>query len=300
MQIAAGDLNYQVHWTQCMNPDCACQDVTFAFVECEPAGHPVPGGQVFRAIVDLPTGIEVDPPSREEPAASTVAGFLEEGREGLFSEILQAMEEGRARQKRIRECVIPLEELEEGFLVSYSRIALGEDPVSLGGTGEFSNFDVACEGRVFYADDLYCPKPDCQCGEITLVFLGQTFDKQGQAVIGNVFDAVVTLKGGVRIEKVHAADLGGKEVALRVVRALLDDGSHVLEELRERNKTVKEVGRRSLSIASRLPGARALAPQLGTRNAPAPASRRVKVGRNEPCPCGSGKKFKKCCAGSEG
>jgi preprotein translocase subunit SecA len=23
-----------------------------------------------------------------------------------------------------------------------------------------------------------------------------------------------------------------------------------------------------------------------------------KVGRNEPCPCGSGKKFKKCCAGS--
>ena len=25
------------------------------------------------------------------------------------------------------------------------------------------------------------------------------------------------------------------------------------------------------------------------------ANRRVKVGRNEPCPCGSGKKFKKCC-----
>jgi len=23
-----------------------------------------------------------------------------------------------------------------------------------------------------------------------------------------------------------------------------------------------------------------------------------KVGRNEPCPCGSGKKFKKCCLGS--
>ena len=24
-------------------------------------------------------------------------------------------------------------------------------------------------------------------------------------------------------------------------------------------------------------------------------TRRGKVGRNEPCPCGSGKKFKKCC-----
>jgi len=29
------------------------------------------------------------------------------------------------------------------------------------------------------------------------------------------------------------------------------------------------------------------------------ALRAMKVGRNEPCPCGSGKKFKKCCAGRE-
>jgi tetratricopeptide (TPR) repeat protein len=28
---------------------------------------------------------------------------------------------------------------------------------------------------------------------------------------------------------------------------------------------------------------------------PGPTARRVKVGRNGPCPCGSGKKFKKCC-----
>ena len=27
----------------------------------------------------------------------------------------------------------------------------------------------------------------------------------------------------------------------------------------------------------------------------APISREPKVGRNDPCPCGSGKKFKKCC-----
>jgi preprotein translocase subunit SecA len=27
----------------------------------------------------------------------------------------------------------------------------------------------------------------------------------------------------------------------------------------------------------------------------APVSKEPKVGRNDPCPCGSGKKFKKCC-----
>ena len=30
----------------------------------------------------------------------------------------------------------------------------------------------------------------------------------------------------------------------------------------------------------------------------APGMRAAKVGRNAPCPCGSGKKFKKCCGGS--
>lgn len=31
------------------------------------------------------------------------------------------------------------------------------------------------------------------------------------------------------------------------------------------------------------------------RQGPAPIVSSVKVGRNDPCPCGSGKKFKKCC-----
>ncbi|WP_256326241.1 YecA family protein [Sphingomonas sp. NFR15] len=29
---------------------------------------------------------------------------------------------------------------------------------------------------------------------------------------------------------------------------------------------------------------------------PETGARAAKVGRNDPCPCGSGKKFKKCCA----
>ena len=30
-------------------------------------------------------------------------------------------------------------------------------------------------------------------------------------------------------------------------------------------------------------------------NTPKPAKVEKKIGRNEPCPCGSGKKYKKCC-----
>ena len=33
-------------------------------------------------------------------------------------------------------------------------------------------------------------------------------------------------------------------------------------------------------------------------SSPTPATVAPKIGRNDPCPCGSGKKFKKCCAGA--
>jgi uncharacterized protein len=35
-----------------------------------------------------------------------------------------------------------------------------------------------------------------------------------------------------------------------------------------------------------------------TTSRPAPLPRRSKVGRNDPCPCGSGKKYKRCCGGT--
>ena len=38
-------------------------------------------------------------------------------------------------------------------------------------------------------------------------------------------------------------------------------------------------------------------PQVGNRK-PGPQSAKVKIGRNEPCPCGSGKKYKRCCGGA--
>src|SRR5207237_6810776 len=57
-----------------------------------------------------------------------------------------------------------------------------------------------------------------------------------------------------------------------------------------RQKTQIQFGGTGLPL-SELPN---LAARLRGASAPAPVTR-PKVGRNEPCPCGSGKKFKKCC-----
>ncbi len=72
--------------------------------------------------------------------------------------------------------------------------------------------------------------------------------------------------------------------AVKVSRTIGAEGS-VLRE-----KTKVQFGGGGLPL-HQLPALRA-----GLLKAPAPAAVvRQKVGRNEPCPCGSGKKFKKCC-----
>jgi preprotein translocase subunit SecA len=61
-------------------------------------------------------------------------------------------------------------------------------------------------------------------------------------------------------------------------------------DLSERPFASREDGRQRRDLAS--------APALRPRAAAAPAlaaAAKAKVGRNEPCPCGSGKKYKKCC-----
>ena len=63
-----------------------------------------------------------------------------------------------------------------------------------------------------------------------------------------------------------------------------------------------EASRRACAVFSPLPNGRMgriIFQALLDENAPEEKSpARPKVGRNDPCPCGSGKKFKKCCAGT--
>jgi uncharacterized protein len=53
------------------------------------------------------------------------------------------------------------------------------------------------------------------------------------------------------------------------------------------------------AAAAQIPRAILLLKKIATIRASRPAARhlphRTKIGRNDPCPCGSGMKFKRCC-----
>lgn len=83
-----------------------------------------------------------------------------------------------------------------------------------------------------------------------------------------------------------------------------DDGIHMTEKLGDAEKWVSEIEPSLAKIHAYWEDKRGSQPggvvqhdfRLGGQNEVAPVVRGgPKVGRNDPCPCGSGKKFKKCC-----
>ena len=68
-----------------------------------------------------------------------------------------------------------------------------------------------------------------------------------------------------------------------------DDGFEPAEDIDNRlDNAAAEIPRAVLLL-------RKSAKLRATRPSPTPQAQRVKIGRNDPCPCGSGKKYKRCC-----
>jgi uncharacterized protein YecA (UPF0149 family) len=65
-----------------------------------------------------------------------------------------------------------------------------------------------------------------------------------------------------------------------------------LEELAELEDPARNTPRRTELAFATGPRPRA---STGQPSSPQPVRHAGKVGRNDPCPCGSGKKYKKCC-----
>lgn len=76
----------------------------------------------------------------------------------------------------------------------------------------------------------------------------------------------------------------------RILGVPVKDGDHALALLEEKHPLAS--ARSAVTVAEHpLPPE----PLLPTANAPNTSPSRAKIGRNEPCPCGSGKKYKRCC-----
>lgn len=121
--------------------------------------------------------------------------------------------------------------------------------------------------RRFLADELYCLAPGCDCDETVVDFIELLGDDDSRGI------------GGVRLHARDWAEMG------RVVEpAEAELLSTLWGEFRRRHVDRERLWSHREHLRRALAASNAARP-----------SAKARVGRNEPCPCGSGQKYKRCC-----
>jgi hypothetical protein len=117
---------------------------------------------------------------------------------------------------------------------------------------------------MYLAEDSYCLRPGCTCDDVTVEFI-ELSSPGSPKPLG---PARASIR---RLDKFRTGDPQLRDLWAALLQ------QHGSGKLRERFARMRQVARQRL--------------------VPEPVSSSpASVGRNEPCPCGSGKKFKRCCA----
>ena len=172
----------------------------------------------------------------------------------------------------------------EGTLVGYAEIF------------PFANgFPFELGEQVWQIDHQYCIEPDCKCERVLLSFLHLGSETQP------VRDMIKNPPAAFYEYKRHSLEMvkkpAGDQPSLGVLLETLKEQYPEFDStVMKRRQQLRALFVRALSKEYEPPFD---APEAGTdipeADEPAACRTSAKVGRNDPCPCGSGKKFKKCC-----
>jgi hypothetical protein len=233
-----------------------------------PRAKPAP--PAVSVLVDIETG-QVEPAGAGASASAPLVKWL---RQALDAEALADL---RARRARHQQTLLDDAEAEvaktwrdhdwsgwnERTPVPWSMVAGGVEPD-----------EYTVDREAFVAVDLYCIDPECTCRDISVDF--ELLEGEKLDVLGTVF---VDADSG---EVVGTSNKPGKRRALERLWAAFEK-RRPPALLQQRWQQMREIGPQ---ICKLLAQARTV-------------TRDQDVGRNDPCPCGSGKKYKKCCLGRD-
>ncbi len=152
---------------------------------------------------------------------------------------------------------------EPGILVGYAEVFPNE-----------LNLLFSDAGRTILIDDQYCVTPGCHCQAAAVTFV-EILEKE-PAKLGTLFIELPQW----RIESAEPGPLSKDELAglLKVFQNQYIDAKRLLAERRQKTR-------------------KAMAEVLKPKTTAPPSRPSGKISRNDPCPCDSGRKYKKCCLG---
>lgn len=246
----------------CVNKNCTCTEVLLTFQTFE---EPNPPNPLLSLRLDY-TNWSISDVINLSPEA-TKARMVDEFKTGLNEELKKIIlsHAHYAKDYAVKANMINAEYIRNGSSVGYVEVYGDEDSES---------FRINDGPRAILVDDSYCMNPKCDCNEALLSFMD-----------------ISPLAGGAQ-----------RRFALRY--HLRKGNYEIIDQLCGREELEKlttqffgKVGTRSL-LKQRYEKMRKAGKQIIAEEHQAKLEATVKsseVGRNDPCPCGSGKKYKKCC-----
>lgn len=287
LQLQRGSWALAAEFSVCDNPCCSCAEIQFS---CSPengvpAVAPDDRGPFRFALDVLAHGVATDGapldlhPGLIDLANAVAAELTPEDWQALLQYFLAVKRKpiGRAALKRLRPVFQP--EILSGreSMVGYVEVF----PFDAG-------FEFDVDGEAWFADDQYCVRSGCPCENAVLSFLRVPTTAPSATMDGKDAPAI---RYGYRTGAIEElARPRGSSPTLDVLVASLRRAHPDLHvELESRHGQLRvlfeRARRKSLPPPPAEPAPRRLEPTS-------------KTGRNDPCPCGSGRKFKKCCGGS--
>jgi hypothetical protein len=239
--------------------------------------------------VCLRTWVEHDPPPRSLEVESLVREFLARFPRERIQELAEEFQQARAIASRLKTLSLSGSRDE---LVTYSSVIDERGGVREGVT-EHSFFFVF-EGREFLVEDHYCANPECDCQQVHLEFWERVHESHPKRRINirQRLMATFTLSGELTETRFSQES---PSTTKHLLRAWIRRCSVHFQECLRRYEQIKDVGARSFPPAPK-PRARVV---IDKEIQPDQRTLRVdskpEVRRNDPCPCGSSLKFKRCC-----
>lgn len=290
VRFASQQHPFLVETAPCLELACSCSIMRLTLRELTPPCSEPDERLTFTLRVCLKNWIEHDPPPRSLEVESLAREFLARFPPERIGELAKEFEQARAIAGRL--CSLALSGSADQ-LVTYSEV-IDEGGGIREGVCQHSFFFVF-EGREFLVEDHYCANPQCDCQEVHLEFWerGYDFSPPRRLKIEQRLVATFTLAG--KLKEIRFCD-ESTSTTKSLVSAWLRRCGEQFEEFRRRYALLKEIGTRSFPSQ----------PQTTTRvdsNQERLSRTRVlqrasqqQARRNDPCPCGSGLKFKRCCA----
>jgi hypothetical protein len=290
---------FAVAFRICLSPTCPCATVGF---ECRPVAEPSP---TETGVLERPAPLhfdlevlkgEVNTQVRPSPQSLALArAVVEEMQPPEWEWLRRLFLAAKRRQMETMDLDtlhvnFPPEVMAgEGSMVGYAEVFPWAEA-----------FEFSLGGDRWLADNQYCVQPGCDCTKTALAFFHVPKDAPARPgpLAYDIFLRHDYVRGTIEVVEAKPSSPATPEL-MQALRTAHPDFERTF---REHHRQLKQLGKRhlpKLRRRSRRPSSSLFSDGAAAAEPPPPpvpaATRLPKVGRNDPCPCGSGRKYKRCC-----